>query len=67
MGIKLQIVPRQNLDYDFMDILTLILNDEAYGNERAWNVLRLAKASLVTKSEVNIFLMGDAVTVAKKG
>lgn len=52
-----------------MNSLTIIINDAAYGSERAWNALRLA---LTLTSEqigmgVNIFLMGDAVSVAKRG
>lgn len=49
------------------DMLTIIVNDAAYGSERTWNALRLAKAILAVKSGVTVFLMGDAVTVAKKG
>ena len=47
--------------------VTIIVNDAPYGSERPWNALRLAKASIAVKSQVNIFLMGDAVTLAKKG
>lgn len=52
-----------------MESLTIIINDPAYGNERAWNALRLALASVSEsiKMEVRIFLMGDAVTIAKRG
>lgn len=37
--------------------------------ERAWNALRLASAltSATVKSEINLFLLGDAVSLAKKG
>jgi len=47
----------------------MILQSAPYGDEKIWNALRLAKA-LVTATvgmKVNIFLLGDAVTTAKKG
>lgn len=47
----------------------IILNDPPYGTERSYNGLRLA-GSLVTKNEqaeVDVFLMGDAVSCAKTG
>jgi uncharacterized protein involved in oxidation of intracellular sulfur len=46
----------------------LILNDPAYGTERSYNGLRLAK-SLAGRDEnqVRVFLIGDAVTCAVKG
>ncbi len=45
-----------------------ILNDAPYGNERAYNALRLA-AALAGKQdqEVRMFLMADAVGCAKSG
>lgn len=45
-----------------------ILNDAPYGNERAYNALRLA-AALAAKDnqQVRLFLMADAVTCAKAG
>jgi uncharacterized protein involved in oxidation of intracellular sulfur len=45
-----------------------ILNDAPYGNERAYNALRLAHA-LAGKGgqEVRVFLLGDAVGCAKAG
>lgn len=45
-----------------------ILNDAPYGNERAYNGLRLA-AALAAKEEqsVRLFLMADAVGCAKSG
>ncbi len=51
------------------ETLTLIINDAPYGTERAWNALRLASASMsaTVKADVNIFLLGDAVSIAKKG
>lgn len=51
------------------DMLTIIINESPYGNERSWNALRLALTSKVAsiKLEVNIFLIGDGVSVAQKG
>ena len=45
-----------------------ILNDAPYGNERAYNALRLA-AALAGKEgqQVRLFLMADAVACAKSG
>jgi len=52
-----------------LETLTLIINDAPYGTERAWNALRLssASASEAVKMGINLFLLGDAVSVAKKG
>lgn len=46
----------------------IIINDGPYGNERAYNALRLA-LNLVKRTEVavRIFLVGDGVTCAKQG
>ena len=45
-----------------------ILNDAAYGTERAYNGLRLAGAlGKSAENEVRMFLIGDAVTCAKAG
>jgi uncharacterized protein involved in oxidation of intracellular sulfur len=45
-----------------------ILNEPAYGNERSYNGLRLALSLAKTgKTEVRVFLMGDAVTCALAG
>ena len=50
-----------------MSIL-IILNEPAYGNERSYNGLRLAMSLAKSDGvEVQVFLMGDAVTVAKAG
>ena len=50
-----------------MSIL-IILNEPAYGNERSYNGLRLGMSLAKQPDvEVRIFLMGDAVTVAKPG
>ena len=45
-----------------------ILNGSAYGNERSFDGLRLAD-SLARRdgNEVKVFLIGDAVTCAKRG
>lgn len=45
-----------------------ILNDAPYGNERAYNALRLAGALAGREGErVRLFLMADAVGCAKAG
>jgi len=52
-----------------LEIITIILQSPPYGDEKVWNALRVAKA-LITATigmKVNIFLLGDAVTTAKKG
>jgi uncharacterized protein involved in oxidation of intracellular sulfur len=50
-----------------METITLIINDAPYGIEKPWNAIRLAGALAAIKQKVNIFLLGDAVAVAKKG
>lgn len=52
-----------------MENLTIIINSAPYGDEKIWNALRLAQAliSVTMGMKVNIFLIGDAVTAAKKG
>ena len=46
----------------------IILNEPAYGNERSYNGLRLARNLVKAESvELRLFLMGDAVTVAVRG
>ena len=49
--------------------MTIIINGAPYGEERSWNALRLASASISTgiNLRVNIFLLGDAVSIAKTG
>jgi uncharacterized protein involved in oxidation of intracellular sulfur len=47
--------------------ILLILNDPAYGTERSYNGLRLAKALAGDDTEVTVFLMADAVGCAKRG
>lgn len=51
-----------------METLTIVLNDAPYGNEKVWNALRLTSAlrSAAAKMKVNFFLLGDAVSSAKK-
>jgi uncharacterized protein involved in oxidation of intracellular sulfur len=45
-----------------------IINDAPYGNERAYNALRLAGALATREGQpVRLFLMADAVTCAKSG
>jgi uncharacterized protein involved in oxidation of intracellular sulfur len=49
--------------------MTIIINDPPYGTERSWNALRLASssASAITEEAINVFLLGDAVALAKRG
>ena len=49
--------------------LLIVINDAPYGSEKAWNALRLANASATAEigMKVRVFLMGDAVSAAKKG
>jgi uncharacterized protein involved in oxidation of intracellular sulfur len=49
-----------------MEIL-IILNDPAYGTERSYNGLRMAKALSNKDTHISVFLMADAITCAKKG
>ena len=46
-----------------------VLNDPPYGNERAYNGLRLAHAIAKKNPEaqITVFLMADAVAAAKRG
>ena len=48
--------------------ILFIINDGPYGNERAYNALRLA-LTLVKRPEttIRVFLIGDGVVCAKKG
>jgi len=52
-----------------LETLTIIINGAPYGDERVWNALRLATASISSSigMSVNVFLLGDAVSAAKKG
>ena len=49
-------------------MITMVINDSPYGNERPYNALRLAMA-LVRQGETDlrIFLMGDAVVCGLAG
>lgn len=47
--------------------ITIIINDPPYGTEKAWNAIRLANSMLIKNIPVNIFLVGDGVSIAKKG
>jgi uncharacterized protein involved in oxidation of intracellular sulfur len=48
--------------------ILFIINDAPYGNERAYNALRLAGALAGREDEqVRVFLMADAVGCAKAG
>jgi uncharacterized protein involved in oxidation of intracellular sulfur len=57
------------MEVNALEILTLIINGAPYGDEKVWNALRLATASVSAAigMKVNIFLLGDAVSAAKKG
>jgi uncharacterized protein involved in oxidation of intracellular sulfur len=50
-------------------ILTIIVNDAPYGIEKPWNAFRLASTSISDGigMTVQLFLMGDSVSAAKKG
>ncbi len=52
-----------------MELITIIVTDAPYGIERPWNAIRLALTLIsgAIKSKVNLFLLGDAVSLAKKG
>jgi len=48
-------------------IWTIIVNDSPYGIEKPWNAFRLCSTSASEGIKIQLFLMGDAVTSAKKG
>lgn len=51
-----------------MTFTLFIINDAPYGNERAYNALRLAGAVAAREEQaVRLFLMADAVACAKAG
>jgi len=51
-----------------MTTTLFIINDAPYGNERAYNALRLASAMAGKEGQqVQLFLMADAVACAKTG
>lgn len=46
----------------------IVLNDAPYGTERCYNALRIAHALMKREdAEVDLFLMADAVTAARRG
>ncbi len=50
-----------------MDTITMIVQEPPYGTEKGWNALRLAQSLLAIETHVNVFLLGDAVGIAKAG
>ncbi len=42
-------------------MITFILNYAPYGNEKAYNALRLARALVKQKETIRIFLMDDGI------
>lgn len=46
-------------------MITFILNDAPYGNERPYNGLRLAIALIKSGEKVRVFLTGDGVLCAQ--
>ncbi len=48
-----------------MDELTTVIQNAAYGCEKAYNALRYASALLANQVAVNLFLLADGVAVAK--
>ena len=47
--------------------LLIILSQKPYGSDVTWNALRLAETSLKRGDSVSIFVMNDAVDIARKG
>jgi uncharacterized protein involved in oxidation of intracellular sulfur len=47
--------------------MVFIISEAPYGTEKPWNALRLAKALVAIHQNVKVFLLGDAVALAKKG
>jgi tRNA 2-thiouridine synthesizing protein D len=47
--------------------ITVVIGDPPYGKERAYTALRFILAALYEKHLVNLFLLEDAVFLAKKG
>jgi len=45
-------------------VITFILNDAPYGNERPYNGLRLAIALMKSGEKVRVFLNGDGILCA---
>jgi uncharacterized protein involved in oxidation of intracellular sulfur len=49
-----------------MSTVTIVLQEAPYGNEKAWNALRLSQGLLSAGRAVRIFLYADSVVAAKK-
>ncbi len=49
-----------------MSTVTIVLQEAPYGNEKAWNALKLSRGLLSAGSTVRIFLYADSVVAAKK-
>jgi uncharacterized protein involved in oxidation of intracellular sulfur len=47
--------------------ITIIINDPPYGTEKPWNAIRLANSLLIKHIPVNIFLVGDGASIARRG
>lgn len=47
-------------------MITFILNDAPYGDERPYNALRLASAMVKKKEDIRVFLFADDVFCGKK-
>ena len=50
-----------------MASITVVIGDPPYGKQRAYTALRFILAALYEKHSVNLFLLEDAVFLAKKG
>ena len=50
-----------------MASITVVIGDPPYGKQRAYTALRFVLAALFEKHSVNLFLLEDAVFLAKKG
>jgi uncharacterized protein involved in oxidation of intracellular sulfur len=61
-------IQRHSKETKLMSTTLIIINDGPYGNERAYNALRLAM-NLVKRPEaaVRVFLIGDGVACARQG
>ena len=46
--------------------LSVVISERPYLNDNAWNALRLAQTALDEGNQVNVFLLGDAVYIARK-
>ncbi len=50
-----------------MASITVVMGDPPYGKQRAYTALRFILAALYEKHAINLFLLEDAVYLAKKG